>query len=30
LKMMDTVSLIDRRVLAPIGSVMNSRFYLRM
>ena len=30
LKMMDAVSLIDRRVLAPIGSVMNSRFYLRM
>jgi len=30
LKMMDSVALIDRRVLAPIGAVMNSRFYLRM
>jgi tetratricopeptide (TPR) repeat protein len=30
LKMMDIVSLIDRRVLAPIGAVMNRRFYLRM
>jgi hypothetical protein len=30
LKMMDSVSLIDRRVLAPIGAVMNTRFYLRM
>jgi len=30
LKMMDAVSLIDRRVLAQIGTVMNSRFYLRM
>jgi hypothetical protein len=30
LKMMDSVSLIDRRVLAPIGAVMNRRFYLRM
>ncbi|MFW9961145.1 MAG: hypothetical protein ACFFDV_09010 [Candidatus Thorarchaeota archaeon] len=30
LKMMDNVALIDRRVLAPIGAVMNSRFYLRM
>ncbi|MDH4213526.1 MAG: hypothetical protein OEV85_06365 [Candidatus Thorarchaeota archaeon] len=30
LKMMDNVSLIDRRVIAPIGAVMNSRFYLRM
>jgi len=30
LKMIDHVALIDRRVLAPIGAVMNSRFYLRM
>ncbi|RDE12740.1 MAG: hypothetical protein C4K48_09635 [Candidatus Thorarchaeota archaeon] len=30
LKMMDSISLVDRRVLAPIGAVMNSRFYLRM
>jgi tetratricopeptide (TPR) repeat protein len=30
LKMMDTVSLIDRRVIALIGAEMNSRFYLRM
>jgi len=30
LKMMDAVSLVNRRVLAPIGAVMNSRFYLRM
>jgi tetratricopeptide (TPR) repeat protein len=30
LKMMDSVSLIDRRVLAPIGALMNRRFYLRM
>jgi tetratricopeptide (TPR) repeat protein len=30
LKMMDSISLVDRRVLAPIGIVMNRRFYLRL
>ncbi|MBN2228727.1 MAG: hypothetical protein JW779_03965 [Candidatus Thorarchaeota archaeon] len=30
LKMIDSVSLIDRRILAPMGLVMNRRFYLRM
>jgi tetratricopeptide (TPR) repeat protein len=30
LKMMDSVSLVDRRVLAHIGTVMNRRFYLRL
>ena len=29
LRMMDSVSLIDRRVLALLGEAMNSRFYLR-
>ena len=30
LKMMDSVSLIDRRVLALLGAEMNRRYYLRM
>ncbi|MFW9843869.1 MAG: hypothetical protein ACFFEV_04780, partial [Candidatus Thorarchaeota archaeon] len=30
LRMMDSVSLIDRRVLAILGTVMNRRYYLRM
>ncbi|MGQ4911701.1 MAG: hypothetical protein ACP6KW_05970 [Candidatus Thorarchaeota archaeon] len=30
LRMMDSVSMVDRRVLALLGSVMNERFYLRM
>ena len=30
LKMMDTVSLVDRRVLAILGAEMNRRYYLRM
>jgi hypothetical protein len=30
LRMMDTVSLVDRRVLAYLGSVMNKRYYMRM
>ena len=30
LRMMDSVSLIDRRVLALLGAVMNRRYYLRM
>lgn len=30
LKMMDTVSLVDRRVLAHLGTEMNRRFYLRI
>jgi tetratricopeptide (TPR) repeat protein len=30
LKMMDAVSLIDRRVLALLGAEMNRRYYLRM
>ena len=30
LRMMDTVSLVDRRVLALLGAEMNQRYYLRM
>ncbi|TFG32584.1 hypothetical protein EU528_03065 [Candidatus Thorarchaeota archaeon] len=30
LRMMDTVSLVDRRVLALLGAEMNRRYYLRM
>jgi len=30
LRMMDSVSMVDRRVLALLGAEMNSRFYLRM
>lgn len=30
LKMMDSVSLVDRRVLAHLGAEMNRRYYLRM
>ncbi len=30
LKMMDSVSLVDRRVLALLGAEMNRRYYLRM
>jgi tetratricopeptide (TPR) repeat protein len=30
LRMMDSVSLVDRRVLALLGAVMNRRYYLRM
>ncbi len=29
LKMMDSVALVDRRVLASLGSIMNKRYYLR-
>lgn len=30
LRMMDSISLVDRRVLSLLGTVMNRRFYLRM
>ena len=30
LRMMDSVSLVDRRVLALLGAEMNRRYYLRM
>jgi len=30
LRMMDSVSLIDRRVLSLLGTEMNRRYYLRM
>ena len=29
LRMMDSISLVDRRVLSQLGSIMNRRFYLR-
>ncbi len=30
LRMMDSVSLVDRRVLAYLGAIMNERYYMRM
>lgn len=30
LRMMDSISLVDRRVLAHLGAVMNKRYYMRM